>query len=501
MSSKIWYILALGLFLRVLLPASAYVYTDDSTIFYGGDSVQYIVSAGELVTHHRFYSDGSERARAWNWPIAPAPEILRTPGYPLMLAASLLTGHFILATIALQILLSCLTIYLVYRIADLLFEDERISLGAAALYAIEPLALLFSSLISTETLFTAVFMIGVYYLVKYLKRQSLTELLLSASALAASVYVRPVGYFLPFLIALGLAVRALVSTQKNKFRLLAHLIAFLVVSFTLTGLWRIRNKMVMGFSGFSSVFSEDIYCNTAASVLAAERNLPDREMQDRMGCYDLRVYLRHHPEQRNQPVAQLFEHERSDALRILFRNPLTFSRIYLAGVIRGVFDPGSTEFVRFYDLYPKQNDLLETAVDDGPRGALKALLLDQSLAWSTIALLALQLLYLSSAGIAAFKESRWEPAILIISVIMGYYLVLPGGASDWGRYRHPAMPIICILASCSLLRSRARAESSAYSERVAAGLLVPDVRISNQAPGAGSSEVLAHESIRALRRG
>ena len=213
---------------------------------------------------------------------------------------------------------------------------------------------------------------GVYYLVKYLKqRQSITELLLSAGALAASVYVRPAGYFLPFLIALGLAVWALVSAQKNKLRLLTHQIAFLGVSFTLTGLWRIRNRIVMGFSGFSSVFSEDIYCNTAASVLAAKQHLPDREMQDCMGCYDLRVYLRTHPEQKNQPVAQLFERERSDALRILFRNPLTFSRIYLAGVIRGVFDPGSTEFVRFYDLYPKQNDLLETAVDNGPRGAVK----------------------------------------------------------------------------------------------------------------------------------
>jgi len=186
----------------------------------------------------------------------------------------------------------------------------------------------------------------------------------------------------------------------------------------------------MGFSGFSSVFSEDMYCNTAASVLAAKRHLSNREMQDRLGCYDLRVYLRTHPEQKNQPVAQLFEHERSDARRILFRNPLTFSRIYLEGVIRGVFDPGSTEFVRFYDLYPKQNDLLETAVDHGPRGAVKALLLDQSLAWSTMALLALQLLYLSSACIAAFKTPRWEPAILSVMVIMGYYLVLPGGASD-----------------------------------------------------------------------
>jgi 4-amino-4-deoxy-L-arabinose transferase-like glycosyltransferase len=65
------------------------------------------------------------------------------------------------------------------------------ALIAAMLYAIEPLSILFSSLISTETLFTAILMAGVYYLVRYLKRQSLTDLLVSSGALAASVYVRP----------------------------------------------------------------------------------------------------------------------------------------------------------------------------------------------------------------------------------------------------------------------------------------------------------------------
>jgi hypothetical protein len=35
-------------------------------------------------------------------------------------------------------------------------------------------------------------------------------------------------------------------------------------------------------------------------------------------------------------------------------------------------------------------------------------LLDQLLSWSTMALLALQLLYLSGACIAAFKAPRWN---------------------------------------------------------------------------------------------
>ncbi len=202
-SLNIWRVLGLALFLRVLLPTSAYFYTRDSTIFYTGDSAQYIVPARELVAHHRFFSDGSSEARIWNSPVAPAPDIIRTPGYPLLLTVGLLVGRLALTTIALQILLSCFTVYMVYQTADLLFENKRIALIAAMLYAIEPLAVLFSSLLSTETMFTAILVVGLYYLVRYLRRQSRTDLLASAGALAASVYVRPVGYFLPLIVAIA----------------------------------------------------------------------------------------------------------------------------------------------------------------------------------------------------------------------------------------------------------------------------------------------------------
>lgn len=123
---------------------SAYLYTRDPTIFCTGDTPQYIVLACELIAHHRFFSDGSPEARVWNSPVAPAPEIIRTPGYPLLFTVGLLVGRLAFITIALQILLSCFTVYTVYRTAGLLFESERMALSAAILYATEPLAVPFS---------------------------------------------------------------------------------------------------------------------------------------------------------------------------------------------------------------------------------------------------------------------------------------------------------------------------------------------------------------------
>jgi 4-amino-4-deoxy-L-arabinose transferase-like glycosyltransferase len=145
---KIWWVLGLALLLRTLLPILGYFYTRDDTIVYTPDTVSYIVPARELIAHHRFFFNG-------------APEIIRTPGYPLLLTAGLLLGRLESVTIALQILLSCFTVYMVYRTAFILFEGEWIALIAATLYAIEPFSILFTSLFAPETLFTAVVMVGV----------------------------------------------------------------------------------------------------------------------------------------------------------------------------------------------------------------------------------------------------------------------------------------------------------------------------------------------------
>jgi 4-amino-4-deoxy-L-arabinose transferase-like glycosyltransferase len=205
-----------------------FCFTHDASIFYTPDSASYIVPARELVVHHRFLS-GS------------VPELTRTPGYPLLLTVGLLLGRLEVATITLQILLSCLTVFMIYRTALLLFEPQRTAIIAAVLYALDPFSILFASLIAPETLFTAVVTVGIYCLVRYLKEHSLWNLLVSAGALASSVYTRPIGYYLPLIIVAGLAAWALVTRRPNKLRVLANTFGFVVVSLGLIGLWQIRN--------------------------------------------------------------------------------------------------------------------------------------------------------------------------------------------------------------------------------------------------------------------
>jgi hypothetical protein len=75
------------------------------------------------------------------------------------------------------------------------------------------------------------------------------------------------------------------------------------------GFWRVRNEIATGYSGFSCVFSDDMFCNMAASVLATKRPSSYYAMQHRLGCCDLGVYFQDHPEQKTQPVGQILKYE------------------------------------------------------------------------------------------------------------------------------------------------------------------------------------------------
>ncbi|HVB81760.1 MAG TPA: glycosyltransferase family 39 protein [Candidatus Binataceae bacterium] len=434
---KIWSALGLALFLRALFPVVGYCYTRDVTIFYTPDTASYIAPARELIAHHRFSSDG-------------APEIARTPGYPLLLTVGLLLGRVELVTVVLQILLSCFTVYMVYRTALLLFERERVALVAALLYAIEPFSILFTSLLSTETLFAAIVMVGVYYLVRYLKRHLLADLLASAVALAVSVYVRPIGYFLPVIIAAGLAAWALATAQRNRPRLIIHLGALVIVSFGLTGLWQVRNKIEAGYSGFSAIASQNMYFILASSVLAVQQHAHYYQMRERLGYQDQHVYFRDNPGQHAWPMARVLNYMSRDAEHILLGSPWTYAQIYFQGVVRSIFDPGSTEFLRFFDLYPKHGGLLQVQVDRGTIQTLKVLFRNPLLGWSTVVLIVPQFIYLWGLCVTLSRRGIRDPAILAALLIIGYYVAIAGGPGDWGRFRHPAMPIVCALAAYGL---------------------------------------------------
>ncbi len=141
-----------------------------------------------------------------------------------------------------------------------------------------------------------------------------------------------------------------------------------------------------------------------------------------------------------------------EAEHILLGSPLTYARIHFEGILRAVFDPGSTEFLKFFHLYPRQGGLLGVLVDEGLVKTTRTLLLTSPVMfWSNALLLPMQLAYLSCACIVLFsKRLMFDHTILAALLIVSYYLVISGGPAALGRFRQPAMPIICVLAGFGL---------------------------------------------------
>lgn len=436
--NPIWYVLLAAFVVRVLVPLLALIITKDNSVFHSRDTISYIRPAMELLSSGQFASNG-------------IPEIVRTPGHPLFLIPGILLNKTELVTIALQIVLSCLTVYLIFRIALILFDRVELAVLCALMYVIEPLSILYTSKLLTETLFTCLIIFFLYYLLMYIKNRSLNQLLISAIALAASVYVRPISYYLPLFITVVLLIWIL-TTMPKKSILLIHTCLFFFVSMGLIGLWQIRNKAETGYTGFSAITDINLYFYQGASVIAVRQGVPYYEMQNKMGYRDKEVYFLNHPEQRLWNQSKRYQYMRKEGIRILRNDPFLYSKIHLKGIIRTLLDPGAIEYLKLYKLYPESGGLLGIIVDKGLAKTVITLIKEKPIVFWINLLLGMLLALYFLFGVTALlsKNFIYDMPIITLLCVGIYFLIFSGGPNSLNRFRHPIMPFLCILAGHGL---------------------------------------------------
>jgi Dolichyl-phosphate-mannose-protein mannosyltransferase len=410
----IFTVVGLALLLRCALPSAAYFYHHDLTPFYSMDTRSYLRPALSLVKDLRFSDlDGT-------------PEVMRTPGYSVFLIPGVLVNHLELVTISAQILLSCLTVYLVYVTTLLIFEQRTAALVAALLYAIEPLSVSYSSVLLSETLFTALSMLWLCLLMRYFNHQEqIGDLCIAALCLAASVYVRPVACLLPILGAGFLAVRALMDDRSRRPVRLAHAALFLVLTGGPIVLWQARNYTETGYWGFSGngVYTANQY---ATEVLAIREHDP---LEKAFVSASWDGYFRRHPEQRNWSILLRLDYMKRQTRQILLRYPFTAIRVILFGVALIAVAPGAHIFLLLFKSY---STVLLFVLN--------------------VALMLVALSYLVCAGFGLLITWSLQATTLALSSVIVYYFLIQaywaiGGGS---RFRHPIMPLLSVLAGVGL---------------------------------------------------
>jgi 4-amino-4-deoxy-L-arabinose transferase-like glycosyltransferase len=179
------------------------------------------------------------------------PTAFRPIGYPATLAmVYFFTGDSFLAGKFLNVFLACLSMMLLYIIARKFFS-RKISLVSLLLLSLSPLAIIYTGILGSETLFMTLLLLCAYFLL--IQRSPIkTGLVVGYMAL-----VRPIGiYFLAAILLFIFLEKNIDWMRKIKQALVIFLVALVV-----TSPWIIRNYIVFGSPVFSTNGGYVIFVN------------------------------------------------------------------------------------------------------------------------------------------------------------------------------------------------------------------------------------------------
>jgi 4-amino-4-deoxy-L-arabinose transferase-like glycosyltransferase len=420
------WILVGALVVRVALALAAWSATGTSA-GYTNDTQNYLTTAQELLRYGTFTTDRQ-------------PEVIRTPGYPLLLIPGLLLGNVAVVTTVLQLAFALAGIIGAYALAVALSGSRRAGLVAAVLLAADSASIALTAYILTETVATTLLVWAVWLLVRYTRSGRLPQLAGAMVLIAACVYVRPAALYLPACVVIFFTVRALVSRQ---WRGVAHAAVAAILAVVLLVPWSLRNR-AHGFGGFSAIGNLVLYYYGAGTILAEQEGVPFTTQLHRMGWLagpgwlDESRYVAFHPEQRNWTAARRYDFMGAEAVRIIRNNPARYAWLHARGMIHTLTGTGGVELRA---LLGKPISKLRF-LDRVRQGRVE--MMDAVNAASGVFLLAVYAL------VARRLLSQPRDAALLLVVCVAAYLVFIAGATGDARFRVPVMPLLCALAGAGV---------------------------------------------------
>ena len=264
-------VIASALALKLVLLAVVVARRPDAFVYV--DSRAYLGAAHALVSLGKYAPDVSR---------ADEPEIVRTPGYPLVVAASFtLFGGRTWPLSAIGAISSALTA-LVVLLGFTPPVPARAAGWAAVLVSLDPGSFARSLDVLSETVFALLLAVALAAFIRALRRASPLAALLAGFALGAATLVRPIAQYLgPF--ALVAFAGTLVAAHVPRRRALAACAAFAAPILLLVGGWVARNRQVAGFTGLAPVAGHQLLHRRAAAVVAAAEGITLTQAQERLG--------------------------------------------------------------------------------------------------------------------------------------------------------------------------------------------------------------------------
>ncbi|MEA2236904.1 MAG: hypothetical protein QOC81_1628 [Thermoanaerobaculia bacterium] len=340
-------------------------------------------------------------------------ETLRTPGYPLVLAAF---GLHVVPVVVVQHLLNAALAVAIYVFVMRQIGSRLVALTAAILFAADTPTLHYANKILTETLFTAVLFV-VFVLVAYARKLPLAGVLTGVLVL-----IRPVAIVYFAAVALSLALR------RARLRTIAGYVALALV---LPVAWQLRNLHHTGVFTISSIGGANMLTYRAAGALAIEddgadfdADLADEE-KGLVGDADEEIQATLHiPDAEDLPDAVRSKYYSQIAWRILRQHPRAAAMLTLRGLLVNFFD-SRWEALEVVSRFPV--NIVQRGLD---------------------AFTAIIFTFAAIGALALWRRDR-NLAFLLVATI-GYYVLISAGGEAESRFRVPVIPQYMMLAACGV---------------------------------------------------
>lgn len=425
--------LLLSLRLLLLIPALENSHAGITT-----DSIGYMDLAQSLLADGSFDSDEHT-------------ETMRTPGYPLFIAAAQwLAGPGVEAVVVAQVLLFLGVTGLLFRLGDLT-AGRSVAWAAAFLWALNPNSMFWPLVILSETLFATLLVASLLASVLALRRRSMWLILVAGVLLSLAVVVRPIGIYLVPLWSLVFLVRG--ARWEGWARGWRGAAIMCVAGFSLVFAWSARNYAVRGEFFFSKISGSTLRSFILARALADARGISRSDAAE---------------------LISISSNMAAVATEIFTESPWSIPRVVFGGVARTALGTEAETWLHLVGLSGTGKGLLGfllvgdmTSALEVVRGALRQR--DQALYW---ALFAWGALYAVVAWLAAFagwvrnrrrldwvgETGHWLAALSVL------YLVVSPLATGDARFRIPADPLLAFLAGIAFLRGPSLASRWVHAE-------------------------------------
>ena len=365
-------------------------------------------------------------------------ETLRTPGYPLFLAAM----PNLPTAIAVQGILGT-AICLLVGLYVWKFWGLMAGVAAELLMALDIPSVLFGAMIMSDILFQALVATGVvlgfWVIARQLNdRTAAVGILVGATLCGVAVLVRPLGVVLPVFAALPVFFLPRVSWRRS---IAIGLLAFLIPSLVVLG-WMARNARTTEVWILSTDGPIDLYYYKAAGFVWYRSDKSFQSVQDDLGR-DLGWPMRNFTE-----VPPTLQHEMMRRTIQIVRNDPSASLImtlrclvWLAIVPeRGNLDAylatnaGGSYFAASSDVRERIREMLHSPLLTALVGLQFLLIV---FIWTGVL----------RALVTLGGRSAQERSLILIPLILTFaFLLLASGAESIARYRLPVAPLLAILA-------------------------------------------------------